>query len=255
MAEPYRSWADRRAIISAIIAESNPPPLSSFSLTESEEVFFRARSAKAVDNLAKKTSSFKAYYDLLTARPFGFVLSMSGMVIFAALMAGVYVYKHNRNNPIYPIYAALISLSVLALGWAVTGWMTHRNAVRQHTNNMLFARFSHAPFGDALLRFNRQFGMELEPLVSLGTLQALRATGCEEDAKAASSVGYLLNYYELICSGILRGDLDPSIIRDNIRGIICFYHDKCLPYIREGNRANHRVYENLIKVRTHFREP
>ena len=39
----YRSWAERREIVTAIIAERNPQPVETFNLTPSEEVFFRAR--------------------------------------------------------------------------------------------------------------------------------------------------------------------------------------------------------------------
>lgn len=251
----YRSWAERREIIEAVIAESARKPLSDFNLTASELVFFRARSARAVHTLARKTSAFKASYALPTARPFAFVILTSSMVIIAAAFCGMYVFVHTRQSPAYPIFAALISLSVVAAGWAVSGWVTHRNTIRQNTNAMLFARFSQATFGDAMHRFHHAFGHGLTPLVTYSSIQNLRSTGEEKDLKSAVSVGYLLNYFELISSGVLHGDLNPTIVRDNIRGVICYYHDKCEPYIQHANRLNPRVYENLIKVRTHYREP
>jgi len=255
MAETYRSWSERRAIIRAIIADSNPPKLESFHLSPQEQAFFRARSEKAIDALARQTSAFKTYYALPAARPFAFVVLVSGLVVAAAAAAGTYIYLNTVGDPAYPIYAALLSLSIVAVGWAVAGWITHRNTIRQNTNSMLFARFSQAPFGEALHRFHQTFGNDVFPKITRDQLRELRSTGNEDDRKAATSVGYLLNYYEFIAAGVLHGDLDQNIIRNNIRGVICFYHDKCEPYIVYSNQQNPKVYEHLIKLRTHYREP
>jgi hypothetical protein len=68
--EPYRNWDERCEIIRAAIADTNPRPLAEFNLTPSEEVYYRARSHKSVEALAKKASAFTAYYALPTAKPF-----------------------------------------------------------------------------------------------------------------------------------------------------------------------------------------
>jgi len=103
-------------------------------------------------------------------------------------------------------------------------------------------------------RFHTNFGSDAS-VVTPEHLNELRRSRDEDDRKAAVSVTFILNYYEFIASGVLRGDLDARIIRDNIRGVLCQYHDKCLPYIRFANARNPRVFEHLIKLRTHYREP
>jgi O-methyltransferase involved in polyketide biosynthesis len=70
MAKGYRTWEERRQIISSIIAESNPPPVTFFDLSDSEETYFRARSTKAVHRLAKSSATFKAYYAIPTKKPY-----------------------------------------------------------------------------------------------------------------------------------------------------------------------------------------
>lgn len=120
---------------------------------------------------------------------------------------------------------------------------------------MLFARFSHAPFGEALNRFHGGFGYGALPRITKEKMDQLRASEIEDERKLAASVSYILNYYELLSSGVLRGDLDQNIVRDNVRGLITYYFDKCAPHIRTLNMANARTYENLIKMRTHYREP
>jgi hypothetical protein len=255
MGRGYRSWAERRAIIRAIIADSSTAPLASFDLTASEEVYFRARSARMVDTLARKSSSFKSYYTMPTARPFGYVVGLCALIVTGAAAAGVYLYLASEGaTDVYPLLAACATLSIAAIGWVVAGGITHRNTIRQNTNNILFARFSQAPFGEALHRFHAAFGHELADAVTEERLEALRATG-EEGRKAATAAGYILNYFEFIAAGVLHGDLDKEIIRNNIRGVIVYYYEKCAPYIRSSNRENAKTYEHLIKLRTHYREP
>lgn len=91
--------------------------------------------------------------------------------------------------------------------------------------------------------------------VTTARMNALKASEREDDRKAAASVGYLLNYYEFIASGVLHGDLHSEIVRDNIRGVICFFYDRCEQHIQDLNKTNPRTFQNLIKIRTHYREP
>ncbi len=79
--------------------------------------------------------------------------------------------------------------------------------------------------------------------------------GTEEQKKAAESVSYLLNYFEFISNGVLIGDLDAKIVRGIKRGTLCFFYDKCEPYILAVNKRNPRAFQALIKMRTHYREP
>lgn len=254
MAKPYRSWSERRDIIRAVIAESNHSTLESFNLSPSETVFFRARSARAVDRLARETSSFKAYYALPIARPFKYVLYVVAAMITAAFSAAAYLYLHTpATTGRAPIFTAFLAVVTAAVGWAVSGGLTHRNTIRQNTNSMLFARFSHAPFGEALHRFHTTFGTS--DVVTTDRIDGLRRSDRDEDRRSAAAVGYLLNYYEFIASGVLHGDLHPEIVRDNIRGVLCFFYDRCEPHIVNLNRANPRTFANLIKMRTHYREP
>lgn len=255
MEKLYRSVDERRMIIRSIIADTNPPILTSFDLSPSEEVFFRARSSKAVDRLAKQTSSFKTYYALPTQKPFGYVVAVSALVILVCIAAGAYIYVNTTSSPAYPVFAALISICGIAAGWTIAGWLTHRNTIRQNTNNMIFARFSQAPFGEAMHRFHCAFDGLGSGQVLPSAITKLKSTGNDEDRKIAASVTYLLNYFELIASGVMRGDLDQQIIRQNLRGLVCFYHDKCEPFIRQSNSQNPLVFEHLIKLRTHYREP
>ena len=255
MGERYRSWEERREIIRAVLADSASKPLSSFKLTASEEIYFRSRTAKAVHELAKQTSGFRAYYALPTAHPFYRVVFTSAAIIAVTVVAGIVVWFRTSDEPAYPVFAALMTIAAVAAGWWVIGGINHTITVRQNTNNMLFARFAQAPFSDSMHKFHYAFGYDVSAKVTREMVIALRDSGDAEKLKCAASVAYLLNYFEFIASAVMCGDFDKRIVDANIRGLVVFYYDKCEPYIRDANRANPKIYEHLIKLRTHYREP
>lgn len=255
MSKAYRSESERKLIIRACIAEGVNASPSEFNLSEGEEVNYRAKSARIVDELARESSNFRQYYALPSENPFYYVIAISAFVVIACLTFATYIYFHAVGTPPYPLYAAFLSITAVAAGWSIGGWMTHRNTVRQNTNNMIFARFSQAPFGEAMHRFHWTFDQPGSSRVTFQSVQHIRSTCGEDGRRAAASVTYLLNYFEFIASGVLRGDLDQEIVRQNLRGVVCFYYDKCEPYIKHYNNLNPRVFERLIKLRTHYREP
>lgn len=256
MKQRYRTWEERREIIRAVIAETSTRPVAEFQLSASENVYYRARCAKAVAHLARRSSTFKAYYRLPTAKPFNLIVAISVATSVGAALVAAYLWWHAQaDQPPSPLLAACATVAAGAIGWTVAGWNTHRNAVRQNTNAILFARFSQAPFGDALHRFHKEFGWADGGRVTTARLRLLSASGDDDRMKAAAAAIYILNYYESIASGVLNGDLDQRIVSDNVRGLVCAYFDKCAPHILASNRQNPRTFENLIKLRTHYREP
>lgn len=251
----YRSWADRRKIVAAIIAEINAPPVESFKLTPSEEVFFRARANRVLHDVGRRTSIFKAYYDLRTKKPFRNILGVTALVCSFGVIAALYLLITRRGNTdIYPLFAACAAVTVASIGWCVAAWIAHRNAIRQNTVNLLFARFSQATFAESMHRFHAEFGYDVKDVVSTARIAIARKRN-DEGAKASETPNYLLNYFEFIAAGVLNGDLDAKIVRDNIKGYLSYYYDKCEPFIFEANARNSKAFEFLRKLRTHYREP
>ncbi len=117
MSTRYRSREELRQIIRSVIASSEPPPLSTFDFDPGEEQFFRARAAKAVDRLARKCSKFKSYYSMPTQKPFLRVAAVAGFAIISCIVAGIWVWTNTRDNPAYPVFAALLTVAAAAAGW------------------------------------------------------------------------------------------------------------------------------------------
>lgn len=127
----YRSWAERREIVASIIAERSSQPLATFKLTASEEVFFRARANSVLHEVGRRTSIFKAFYDLRTKKPFRNVLGITALCASLAMIAATYLFITRRGDAhIYPLFAACAAITVAAIGWCVAAWIAHRNAIR-----------------------------------------------------------------------------------------------------------------------------
>jgi hypothetical protein len=252
----YRSWAELREIIRATIAETATRPLSDFALSESEEIFFRARADRAVHRLARQSSAFKAYYHLPMSRPFRLVFALAIIIVTVAVVVAGYIYFAKRSNTdLYPLLAACGTVIVAVVVGTVGAWIAHRNAVRQNTSTILFARFAQTAFTDSLHRFHTVFGYDSKNVITREMVSAARSSGNEEMTRGADAVVYVLNYYEYLATGVLCGDLDYDVIVRNMRGIIIYYHDMCEPFIRQHRMDNTKAFENITKLRTHFREP
>ena len=249
-----RGFAERRSVLKTMMS-GNEADIVSLGLTKSEDNFYRSRAARALDSAAQNTSKFKAYYSLRTARPFLSVVIPSAIIVIAASAFGLIIYRATDDpSKAAPIFAACLTITVIALGWVFVGWNSHNNTVRQNTNNLLFARFAHSPFSEAIHRFHATFGNDKSSVISWESFQDLRNSKSGKKRRAAEALIYILNYYEFIASGVVRGDLDKNVVRDNIRGNIEFYHDKCFLIIRAARRTNPRTFEYLSKIRAHYRE-
>lgn len=252
----HRTVADRKGIIAAIIAECATKPLSEFALSDREEVFFRARARRALDRVVRKTSTFKHYYKMPTEKPFLYIAGLAGIFVAFGIIGALYILIRGQGSTQhYPLLAACGTITVAALGWGVAAWIAHRNMVRQNTTNIVFTRFAQTAFGDAMHRFHKAFGHDVKDVVSTDQIRKLREKQDDESLRAAESVNYLLNYYEFIAAGVIKGDLHPAIVRRNLRGVICYYYDKCEAHILAANQRNRRSFCNLMKLRAHYREP
>jgi hypothetical protein len=252
----HRTKAERRGIVAAIIAQEASEPLEKFELTDREENFFRARARRSLDHLASKTGTFRHYYKMPTEKPFAYVAGVVGLLVAFGVIAAAYILIRGRGDPEhFPLLAACGTVVVAAIGSGLAAWIAHRNMVRQNTTNIIFTRFAQTAFGDAMHRFHRAFGHEISDKVSMDRVKILRMSINEDDQRSAESVNYLLNYYEFIAGGVIKGDLHPKIVRRNLRGVICYYYDKCEAYILAANQRNRRAFSNLMKLRAHYREP
>ena len=90
--------------------------------------------------------------------------------------------------------------------------------------------------------------------MAAATVSALENSAEDADSLNVQSLKYILNYYEFISAGIIRGDLDLGIVEANLKSNLIFFYEKCLPFILETRRTSPQALEHLAKMRNHFRE-
>lgn len=246
---------ERRRILATIVSEHASESISDFNLTESEKIFYRAKAISALNEAVVKTSKFKAFYKLPTSRPFLWIIALTVFLVAASVgIIGFLAFTDRLDRNAYTLVGTCWTVSVATIGWCVSSGISHRNAVRQNTQNLILSRFAQSTHTEALHRFFNRFGNQIDPKICKLDLDCARSEG-SEGQKAVESVIYILNYFEFLCSGVLSGDLDPGIFTRNLRGILIYHYDKCEPLIIQVNQVNPKAYESLIKVRTSYRMP
>ena len=196
---------------------------------------------------------------LRTSRPFLPVIIAIAIIAVACAAAAAVLLAHAyiddpQTYPLFSATATVMAIAVAAVGWGVAGWVSHRNGRVQHTINLLSTRFSQATFVQNAANFVDHFGPGGAPLVTRSDIDALTVSKTEAERNAARAVRYLLNYFEFIAVGVRRGDIDLGIVRENWRGVIRFYVDRCRPYIDALRDDDPRTFEHLVRLRSHFED-
>jgi len=254
----YRISSERIEIIRSILAERPIKSLNDFSLTEKEEYFFRKKARQLEKTASSITSPFTKYCALNRSKPFLPIgLTVAAIfIICLALAVALILNFHLSDQHTYPLAAAaatILAIAMATIGWGVGGWVSHRNATVQHTINLLFARLLQSTFAENISRFNKHFSNNHEPKITIEEISRLDKSLEKDDRDAAQTVKYILNYYEFISAGIARGDLDLRIISSTVKSQLCFYYDKCFPYIAALREQNHEILEHYSNLRNHYK--
>jgi hypothetical protein len=188
-------------------------------------------------------------------RPFRPIWASVAVVTAAAFSAVLFLlFQIDPEDPAtYPLITALVACVAVAAaswGWAIGGWVAHRNARVQHTITIIAARFAQPMFVQQLALFNNSFGdADDTPPVTSQIIDALVATGTAADQAKVQAARYLLNYFEFIASGVRSGELDLDIVRNNLRASIIYFHNKCEPYIVDQRRGISTLLGNFSRLK------
>lgn len=250
----------RAEIVRSICAEGAIRSISEFGLTDEEERIFRRECQQSIDRLCSTSYVTKGLRRWKKVKPFFPVVITVVAIVAACGFAGWQLLSKfdpaNDKTFVFASAAATVgAVAAAAIGWLVAGWVSHRNAVVQHTINLIFARVSQPTFADNVFAFNKAFGNDLSPRLFLSDISRLETSKSDDDKKSAQSAKYILNYFEFIAAGITRGDLDLKYVELTLKSQIKFYYDKCEPFIMEIRQTTPSALENLTELRDHFRFP
>ena len=256
----HRNRDERRRILRAIFNGATSSQLSQFGLTDDEESFFRSHALRAENAALNRTTIFSAYYRMPRHQPVWYVIILVTIIVAgSSFCIEFFLSKARLEAPgTYPLFAAASTVGAIiaaAIGWGIASWIAHRNSRVQQTMAIITTRFAQPAFTGHLSNFFSAFGDKASPLVYTEHVEALLASPDRSDREAVQSLRYIMNYYEFIASGVSRGDMDYELVKENLRGNISFFYDKCLPHIRDIQLQRPLALRHLRRLRDHFREP
>jgi hypothetical protein len=143
-------------------------------------------------------------------------------------------------------------LFVMGLMFAIAGWVcsaliTFRNSVKQHTVGVYVQSRLSSPYAEISRRVNlKHFSMGS----LVGPIPQSYFTN-KNNAEDMYDINTILNYFEFIAVGIRQGDLDESILKNTMRGMIsnmCAKTSLYVAYIRTGRGSvgTARTFEHLL---------
>ncbi|WP_431152245.1 DUF4760 domain-containing protein [Acidovorax facilis] len=199
----------------------------------------------------------RPYFLLRPSRLLGFLLL--GLVVSTALL--VYWIKSEATLPVLNIPAPkwrlgnLVTVVVAIMVWIGTSYVTMRNLVKQHTINTLLQSRLSATYMENARALNKGFFGKHGELIPL-TQEEVINPPAEVNLQA---LNYMLNYFEFIAVGIRHGDLDESVMKNSLRGIVCSVFCVAENYIhtrrsdvRDPSKA--RTYEHLCWLHARWRD-
>lgn len=165
-------------------------------------------------------------------------------------------------GPDWRPYVTAASVLLAGLTFILNTWNARVQSRQQHTLKILFDTRLSSEFRNHLERradyFKPGTPVALKTyLAFLNAREDCHLTRSEAKARrlCAESIRSLLNYYEFLCLGISRCDLDEAMLKGSIRGIMCNLVHDMREVIDHERRNNPRVYVQLIRTFNRWRDP
>jgi hypothetical protein len=126
-------------------------------------------------------------------------------------------------------WVVLAGVEAAVWGWIVTSYMTLRNSIKQHTINTLLQSRLSATYMEHANRLNENFFPQETLAFDNVPLAYFRDAKNKDVVK---SVAYLLNYLEFLSAAVRYGDLDETLLRGSLGGIIIRFYELTTLFIK-----------------------
>lgn len=136
---------------------------------------------------------------------------------------------------------AAVGVTAAILGGLFAGWISLYNSIRQHTiTTLLDSRLSgtYMGYADKLSRHYSDYECRRK------ANPPLRET--PTDKVDILALRYILNYFEFVAIGVMRGDFDEGTLKDSLRSILRKNVSMSMAWIRVEQSQNPLLYTNLI---------
>lgn len=143
-------------------------------------------------------------------------------------------------------WVVLTGVEAAVWGWVVTSYMTLRNSIKQHTINTLLQSRLSATYMQHAACINKTFfppnELTYEPV-------PIELTRDNPDEEVIKSVAYILNYFEFLSAAVRYGDLDETLLRSALGGILGRFYERMIIFIKfqRGDDGSKILYPRQLE--------
>ena len=124
------------------------------------------------------------------------------------------------------------------MGWVVSAYMTLRNSIKQHTINTLLQSRLSATYMQHALCINKKFFPPNELTYDHIEMDFFND---EANVEIIQSVAYILNYFEFLSAAVRYGDLDETLLRSAVGGMLIRFYERMMLFIKFQRGDDGRV--------------
>jgi hypothetical protein len=171
----------------------------------------------------------------------GFLLLAMTLVSVIFLSWQIFLEKGSLDKLKAEHLLAAVGVSAAILGGLFSGWISLHNSIRQHTiTALLDSRLSETYMGyaDRLSRHYSDYERRKK------ANPALREN--PTDHVDILALRYILNYFEFVAIGVMRGDFDEGTLKDSLRSILRKNVSMSMAWIKIEQSSNPLLFTNLI---------
>jgi len=143
-------------------------------------------------------------------------------------------------------WVVLAGVEAAVWGWVVTSYMTLRNSIKQHTINTLLQSRLSATYMAHAVCINKQF---FPPNTLTYDHVPIDFFEDKSNEEIIQSVAYILNYFEFLSAAVRYGDLDETLLRSALGGILGRFYERMMLFIKSqrGDDGNVILYPRQLE--------
>ncbi|NOX43761.1 MAG: DUF4760 domain-containing protein [Gammaproteobacteria bacterium] len=208
---------------------------------------------KLKEYFQKLPECFKKLPNKAVDRLFLFGLMMALVVVFISIIMFL-IADDVTLTPVIIFFSMLVALT----GWLVAAGVSLYNSTKQHTINILLQSRLSDTFKGYREKTAKSYpeNPKLICVPQKDIDEYLSGDLGKDKTESLDAMKYLLNYYEFIAAGILSGDLDETLLKTCLRGIIlnnCKRAELFIKMARElkkdGEEKDSDYYGNLLRLK------
>lgn len=207
-----------------------------------------------------------------TARPQTYegAFEYYGLGVFIAICFVGFLCFFVWNDQTKGPFAILAGALLATLGWLTSAVLTVRNqqkaseaaaraSRKQHTLTILLQMRQNPEFIKHRENINAKFPPRTKLTasdVAVIDTEIHQSYAYDADAppRISDSIRYVTNYYEFLCAALDEGDLDETLLKKSLEGIMVGYEDKVRLFIDYCQGQDPSVYEYFTKIAGRWRE-